>query len=145
MIMSFVNTVDVMGDEALQDLYLYGNLTELRDDAVVSIGVYGLAYQYRLVTLDLPNLRNIDRYAMAYSNRLVTIILRGNAVCTLESTTAFTGAGLKTGTGYVYVPAALKAQYMQATNWSTYASQFRALEDYTVDGTIWGDLDPNKI
>ena len=47
--------------------------------------------------------------------------------------------------GYIYVPANLVDAYKSATNWSTYASQFRALEDYTVDGTITGALDPNKI
>jgi hypothetical protein len=53
--------------------------------------------------------------------------------------------------GYFYVPRALLSDddatkdYRRATNWATYASQFRALEDYTVDGTITGDLDPNKI
>ena len=46
---------------------------------------------------------------------------------------------------YVYVPAALVDSYKAATNWSTYASRFRALEDYTVDGTITGELDETKI
>ena len=32
-----------------------------------------------------------------------------------------------------------------ASIWSTYASQIRALEDYTVDGTVTGELDPSKI
>ena len=49
------------------------------------------------------------------------------------------------GTGYIYVPRALVDSYKVATNWSTYASQFRALEDYTVDGTITGELDETKI
>ena len=55
------------------------------------------------------------------------------------------------GTGYIYVPKALLSDddatkdYRRATNWSTYADQFRALEDYTVDGTITGELDPSKI
>ena len=39
----------------------------------------------------------------------------------------------------------LYEKYRNGTNWSTYAAQFRALEDYTVDGTITGELDPNKI
>lgn len=40
---------------------------------------------------------------------------------------------------------ALVDSYKAATNWSTYATQFRALEDYTVDGTITGELDSTKI
>jgi hypothetical protein len=53
--------------------------------------------------------------------------------------------------GYFYVPRALlsdddaKKDYRRATNWSNFATQFRALEDYTVDGTTTGELDPNKI
>ena len=53
--------------------------------------------------------------------------------------------------GYIYVPRALLSDtdetkdYRRATNWSTFATQFRALEDYTVDGTTTGELDPNKI
>lgn len=49
------------------------------------------------------------------------------------------------GTGYIYVPRALVDTYKAATNWSTIADQFRALEDYTVDGTITGELDESKI
>lgn len=45
----------------------------------------------------------------------------------------------------IYVPAALIDSYKAATNWSAYANQFRALEDYTVDGTITGELDESKI
>jgi hypothetical protein len=31
------------------------------------------------------------------------------------------------------------------TNWTTFSAQFRALEDYTVDGTTTGELDESKI
>lgn len=37
---------------------------------------------------------------------------------------------MKSGTGYIYVPAALVDSYKAATNWSTYADQIRAIEDY---------------
>jgi hypothetical protein len=35
--------------------------------------------------------------------------------------------------------------YKTSANWENFAAQFRALEDYTVDGTITGALDINKI
>ena len=41
--------------------------------------------------------------------------------------------------------AALVDSYKAATNWSTYADQIRALEDYTVDGTTTGALDETKV
>lgn len=47
---------------------------------------------------------------------------------------------ISSGTGYIYVPSALVDSYKAATNWSTYADQFRALEDWTVDGTITGEM-----
>ena len=57
----------------------------------------------------------------------------------------FKNTPIASGTGYIYVPRALVDSYKVATNWATYAAQFRALEDYTVDGTVTGDLDESKI
>lgn len=45
--------------------------------------------------------------------------------------------------GYIYVPSALVADYQ--TLLPDYATQFRALEAYTVDGTTTGALDETKI
>ena len=52
------------------------------------------------------------------------MIIRSDTVCTLNSTNAFTG------TPYIYVPSALVNSYKTATNWSSYAAQIRAIEDY---------------
>jgi len=75
------------------------------------------------------------------------LILRNEStIVTLSSSEVFdTSDGIGAGIGYIYVPAALIEEYKSATNWSTYATQFRALEDYTVDGTITGELDETKI
>jgi hypothetical protein len=45
--------------------------------------------------------------------------------------------------GYIYVPRAMIETLSSATNWS--ALQFRAIEDYTVDGTTTGELDLAKM
>jgi hypothetical protein len=72
-------------------------------------------------------------------------------VCALKNTSAFTNSSIASGTAYVYVPAAQLSDadetkdYRRATNWSSLATQFRALEDYTVDGTITGELDLGKV
>jgi hypothetical protein len=76
---------------------------------------------------------------------LTTVILRSESLCTLENVSAFNGTPIASGTGCIYVPAALVNSYKTATNWSSFASKFRALEDYTVDGTITGELDETKI
>lgn len=44
--------------------------------------------------------------------------------------------------GYIYVPRAMIETLQNETNWS--AMQFRALEDYTKDGTTTGEFDDEK-
>ena len=61
---------------------------------------------------------------------LETLIIRTNSLCTLGNTTAISGTKIEAGTDYVYVPSALVATYKGATNWSGFASQIRAIEDY---------------
>lgn len=46
---------------------------------------------------------------------------------------------------YIYVPRYMVETLKVATNWTVYADQIRALEDYTVDGTTTGALDESKI
>lgn len=48
------------------------------------------------------------------------------------------------GQGHIYVPRALLEVYKTSNNWSTLTDNFRVLEDYTVDGTITGELDETK-
>lgn len=98
-----------------------------------------------LKTADFPLVINIGGYSLANCSKLKAVILRGETISTLTNATAFTSTPIASGTGYIYVPSALVDTYKSATNWSTYAAQFRALEDYTVDGTITGELDPTKI
>jgi hypothetical protein len=64
-------------------------------------------------------------------SKLSALILRKtDAICTLSNANAIQSAGVGKGTGYVYVPSALIETYKTATNWSTFANQFRAIEDY---------------
>lgn len=46
------------------------------------------------------------------------------------NTTMFNNTPIETGTGYIYVPQATIEGFKSATNWSDYADQFRAIEDY---------------
>lgn len=67
---------------------------------------------------------------------LETLIIRTHSVCSLAYTTVFNNTKIKNNTGYIYVPKTLAdgsdgvAAYQAATNWSTFASQIRAIEDY---------------
>lgn len=98
-----------------------------------------------LKTANFPLLTSIDSYAFYYCELLSSLIIRSETICNLSNKNAFSGSSVASGTGYIYVPRALVEDYKAATNWSNYASQFRALEDYTVDGTINGELDESKI
>lgn len=74
---------------------------------------------------------------------LETVVIRAtNSICSLGNVNAFTNTPIESGTGYVYVPQALLNNYKTASNWVTYANQIRAIEDYTVDGTIDGEFVP---
>lgn len=125
--------------------------------ALTTGGSYMFRYCYELRIVDLPVIKNIVANMFADCRRLTAVILRSETMCTLANTSAFTNCYHFYGTtnatynpngakdGYFYFPAALVDDYKVATNWSTLASQIRVLEDYTVDGTIAGALDPNKI
>lgn len=95
--------------------------------------------------VDFPLLMSVPTQMFRGCTALTTVILRNSTVVTLEDTTAFAQTPIESGTGYIYVPSALIEDYKVATNWSAYAAQFRALEDYTVDGTITGELDDFKV
>ena len=71
---------------------------------------------------------------------LKALILMSESVPTLSNTNAFTSSGIASGTGYIYVRKSLEESYKTASNWSTYASQIRAIEDYSTDGTVNGDI-----
>lgn len=90
---------------------------------------------------------NINSYGCFQNcSSLVTFILRQTGtIHSLGSVAHFSGTPIESGTGCLYVPRSLVDTYKSATNWSTYADQFRALEDYTVDGTTTGELDETKI
>lgn len=102
-------------------------------------------YNDVLTQADLPKVTSIKAYAFRRCRVLKALILRADSVVALANTNAFTLTPIESGTGYVYVPRTLVDSYKVATNWSTYAAQFRALEDYTVDGTVNGALDPVKV
>ena len=121
-------------------------LTAINFPVATSIAGYAFHSCSALTTADFPVAKSIAGYAFYSCSALTALMLRRTeTICTLSNTNAFTRSTIASGTGYIYVPTALIDSYKAASNWSTYAAQFRALEDYTIDGTTTGDLDPNKI
>ena len=76
----------------------------------------------------LEEMKDADFYKCS---ALTAVIIRSPAVCTMSTSNAFMLTPIASGTGYIYVPAALVDSYKAATNWSVYADQIRAIEAYT--------------
>lgn len=104
-----------------------------------------------ITSLDLPVCTSIADQTLRYCEKLNTLILRSTTLCTLGNINSFYNTPFASGKagGKLYVPAALVSSYQTAAKWSTIygygTNEFRALEDYTVDGTITGELDESKI
>lgn len=87
-------------------------------------------------------------YLFGWSYDVKTLILRSETICASAGDPFAVSSSTNV---HIYVPKALLSDddetkdYRRATNWSTYADKFRALEDYTVDGTTTGELDETKI
>lgn len=191
----FINTIDQLGDKAVQDSIIDKSIIEFKDNVLKTIGEYAFynctslttvdlpnvtltgdqsfyncnslttvnlpsvtkvkyrtfMYNGKLTTVNLPSLTSIDVDVFYSCNSLKTLILRNTNMATLARQGAFSETPIEWGNGYIYVPRALlddtdsTKDYRQATNWSNFSTQFRALEDWTVDGTIYGELDWDKI
>ena len=113
----------------------FGNcsaLTELYLPSLETINGWGYTFSYcpNLQKVHLPKLTNITAAAFAGCSKLSALILGVGSVCALASTDALAETPIASGAGCIYVPKALVDSYKAATNWSTYASKFRAIEDY---------------
>ena len=137
--------------------YGCSKLTTVNIPLATRIQDYGFYSCIVLEIIDLPNVTTLGNYVFVSCLMLKAVILRSTTLCTLSGSSSFNSCYHILGTtnstynpngdkdGYIYVPKALIEDYKVATNWVTFASQFRALEDYTVDGTITGELDESKI
>lgn len=114
----------------IQAFYGCKNLLEINFPActrTVSSCFHGCS---QMKKADFGTALTIASQTFAYCSALDTLILRGSTVSTLENVSALTSTPIASGTGYIYVPSSLVDSYKAATNWSTYAAQIRAIEDY---------------
>jgi hypothetical protein len=132
----------IIGEEAFRDCI---SLTTVNFPKATRIWDGAFNSCELLTIVDLPVVTKIVNMAFYNCKALTTLILRNAAgVCSLTAN-ALLSTPIASGAGYIYVPKVLIEQYKVASGWSTYAAQFRALEDYTVDGTTTGALDESKI
>jgi hypothetical protein len=107
------------------------NLPRVEFPMLTSVGGDCFSYCYALTYADLGLVASIPSWCFASCSKLAIVILRKtDKIATLSTVNGFSGTGVEKGTGYIYVPAALVDSYKSATNWSTYAAQIRAIEDY---------------
>ena len=83
-----------------------------------------------LAKIDFDVLEEMKDTDFFKCSALTAVIIRSPAVCTMSKSNAFMSTPIESGTGYIYVPAALVDSYKAATNWSVYADQIRAIEAY---------------
>lgn len=99
----------------------------------VDLGSNSLAFGYRLYNA-----------VFASCSALTTLIIRCPEVVGMYNNASnnFSGTPLISGTGYIYVPSSLVNSYKGAgsTKWGAFSSQIRAIEDYSDDGTVNGDI-----
>ena len=129
----FINTADIIGDDEMCDRLIMRTVTEYKENRIASIRINGFRSCRELVVVDVPSVNSIERGAFHECVALTALILRGDTVCVLNTVNwseTFYNTPIKNGTGYIYVPRSLVDTYKAATNWSTYAAQIRAIEDY---------------
>ena len=142
------------GDTSTSQLFAY--CTSLKNVNLPNVvNIVGNATFYKCSSLEiiyLPKCTGLSNQSI-FSNcsNLKAVVLGSDSICKLSYKNVFQNTPIASGTGYIYVPRAFLSDtdstmdYRQTGYWSTYTNQFRVLEDYTVDGTITGELDPNKI
>lgn len=132
-------------------LYNQTSIKEIDFPLVESIGNYGL-YGVKMKSVVMPLLQSVNTCSFYFCNalqyaeftavtkinsnafyscsKLLALVLNNETCVSLANTNALTGSAIANKFGYIYVPRALVDTYKTATNWTTYASQFRAIEDY---------------
>lgn len=131
--------------------YYCSNLTSIPQ--LDTSNVYNIKNMFKnckvLETIDITyynvSSTSYSTYFVNGCTALKSLIIRSFGTSYVLDTNSFTNSGIAKGTGYIYVPSSMVDTLKSATNWSTYASQIRALEDYTIDGTTAGALDETKI
>jgi hypothetical protein len=123
-------------------------LTKIVLPSITTAGIQSFGFCTRLAIADfggVPSADGLRNQVFTGDSALSTLILRCDSTVWPSHHDALSGTAIASGNGHIYVPAKLLDQYKATAPWNNYAEQFRALEDYTVDGTITGELDTTKI
>lgn len=104
-------------------------------------------YNSYVTVVDIgPNCTWINNYGFYGASALKALIFRRTeSIVTTGSSNIFNNSRIKNGYGYIYVPSALIEAYKAESMYSGVSPMFRAIEDYTLDGTVTGEMDYTKI
>lgn len=109
----------------------------LRMPKVTEIGANSTMDNKKVKKVDMGALTGICSQFFYNCTSLETLIIRTPTLCTNNGhANNLVNTPIANGTGCIYVPSALLEEYKTATNWSAYADQFRAIEDYPEETSI---------
>lgn len=82
-----------------------------------------------LTTASFPALTTIGSTAFGKCSKLVSFYLAGSTVCGLSNSNAFSGTGITSTSGAIYVNASLVDAYKSATNWTYFSDRIFAITE----------------
>lgn len=106
------------------------SLTEATFPSLIYVPRMCFDYNTALEKLDLHVATGIDHNVNRNNTKFTTLIIRTPTVCNASNSQILANNCFANGTAFVYVPSNLVDSYKSATNWSKYADQIRAIEDY---------------
>ena len=115
--------------------FSFSGITEYKNTSQsgVSLSAQAFSNNSNLQKIDLLNALSIGAQQFIRDTSLTTVIIRNTTTVPkldYAASSAFYQTPIANGTGYIYVPSAMVDAYKTATNWSTFADQIRAIEDY---------------
>lgn len=142
----YIETVTLPNVTYIDDAAFYG-CEMLKTVIIPSINILSVdvfAFCERLMICDCSSCTEIG-YGVFRNSGVRALLLRNTiTIARLYDTATFNNTLIsdEDGDGYIYVPRDMISSYQIATNWSVFANKFRAIEDYTMDGTIMGEFVP---
>lgn len=128
--LQYITTVNLPNATSIGSYAFYQckGIVDVKLPKVTTIGSSAFYQCEAMKKLDCGQSPSFAASSLAYCTSLTTMIIRGTTKVASLNSSAFSGvANFK---GYIYVPSSLIDSYKTASNWSTYASRFRAIEDY---------------
>lgn len=135
------NNIKTMSTHAFSRCYNlnWGDL--ILPEALEYLDEYAFWYNRGIKSIVLPaSISYLGKEVFAHCTNLEWVACRAVTPPSAESRLFY-----DTKLSALFVPRDSLDEYKNATNWSLYGDYMLPLEDYTVDGTITGAIDPDRI